>query len=437
MNLKKIESNYCCVVVQLNNFVELSGLDKLQSAIILNNHVIVSKEIKNNDVGLFFPIETKLSNDFLKNNNLYSNKDKNIDVSKKGYFGDTGRVRCQRFQGNKSEGFYIPLNSLSYLLNYDNIIKKLKIGDEFQFIDDIEICRKYSPKQNNQLNKTCVNKTFKKIKKFNKVIDQQFKFHFDTAQFKRNTHKIKPDDIISITYKMHGTSGVTSKILTNKKLNIKNKIAKFFGCDIIDKQYDYIYSSRTVIKNKYDQNKKLENGYYNKDLWGIATEILKPYLLDGMTFYYEIVGYISENKYIQKNFDYSCEPNKFEIYIYRITYINQSNNIIEMPFKQMCEYVSNRGLKHVPIIYYGYAKDYIAEKYDSEESFSKLFLDKLESSITNKKCYMCKNKVPMEGYVIRKDFNLEYESFKLKNYAFLEMETKNLDEDVEDLESAN
>ena len=38
--------------------------------------------------------------------------------------------------------------------------------------------------------------------------------------------------------------------------------------------YDYLYSSRTVIKNQY-YNKRVSNGFYGVDVWKYADEIVK------------------------------------------------------------------------------------------------------------------------------------------------------------------
>ena len=66
-----------------------------------------------------------------------------------------------------------------------------------------------------------------------------------------------------------------------------------------DTKYDYIYSSRKVIKNE-ELNPNAQH-YYKEDIWGIAHEELKPFLQKGMTFYYEIVGFLPNGGSIQKD----------------------------------------------------------------------------------------------------------------------------------------
>lgn len=53
-------------------------------------------------------------------------------------------------------------------------------------------------------------------------------------------------------------------------------------------------------------------------------------------------------------------------------------------------------------------------------------LEKLVSQFNEKDCYMCKNQVPEEGVVIRKEGS-KFEAFKLKSLRFLKKETDDLD----------
>src|SRR5690242_12964449 len=108
--------NYCAVVVQLKDFVDLPNCDNIKGALIFGNHVIVGKDAAVGDVGLFFPAETRLSPGFLGYNNLYRKPEfGNVDPEKKGFFEQHGRVRTVKFRGHKSEGFFIPLASLGYV----------------------------------------------------------------------------------------------------------------------------------------------------------------------------------------------------------------------------------------------------------------------------------------------------------------------------------
>lgn len=282
---------------------------------------------------------------------------------------------------------------------------------------------------------------------------------------------------------IHNTSSISSKILCKKKLNIIEKILVKFGFDINKVFYDNVYSSRKVIKNQFAINKiddvkwllqecwqlikkgKIKKAYgkfkielnfiikkkathfYDEDIWKIANEELSPFIENGMTIYYEIVGYLTNGKMIQKEFDYGCKVGEHKIYIYRITHTNDQGKIYEMSAIQLQEWCISRGLNPVIELYYGYAEDlYLELKTWVGNSISDLelkewrekLLDKLSNDsvrfFMEQDCPYCTYyKVPFEGIVLRKE-KLDIESYKLKCYRFLERETKLLDKGEEDIE---
>lgn len=263
-----------------------------------------------------------------------------------------------------------------------------------------------------------------------------------------STHNFFANNIL-----IHNTSGISSKILCKKKLNSFEKLLKKFGINIIDSEYDYIYSSRKVIKNpNLNPNAK---HYYKDDIWGIADAELRPFLQNGITFYYEIVGYLPDGGMIQKSFDYGyiqpkhdryIEGENYGIYIYRITYTNNEGKVFEFSAKQVQDFCKEKGLKAVPELYYGYAINFTGVmplKQDqnnlyqySIEDWKNHFLTALKSQYNEKNCFMCKNKVPEEGCVVRIE-GTDLEVYKCKSTAFLEFETKQLDKGEIDLESEN
>lgn len=116
--------------------------------------------------------------------------------------------------------------------------------------------------------------------------------------------------------------------MCKQDLDWKQKIAKWLTGEEFNK-YDYLYASRTVIKNQF-YNKNVTPGFYGCDVWAEADKIVKPCLSKGMTAYYEIVGFLPNGGYIQKNYDYGCMPPKegevytpekhFKVRIYRVNY---------------------------------------------------------------------------------------------------------------------
>jgi len=427
MKFKKPKNeNYAATIVVIKNVIELEGCDNIQGTIIFGNHVIIGKDVSVGNKGVFFPAETQLSHEYAYENNLYRHAELNKDKEKKGYIEDNRRIRTMKLRGNKSCGLFMPLSSLATFLDKYQLIEE---GDTFDEINTIPICNKYIVKKKNSQGQ---NKK-KKAKKISKLLDNQFRFHQDTSNLGKNAHKFKSDDLISITYKIHGTSTISSKILCKKKINWFYKLLRFFKVKIVDFEYDNIYSSRKVIKN--DDMNEGKNSFYNVDIWGLANKVLNEYLLDGMTIYAEIVGYLPTGAYIQKPFDYGCKDNTFEVYIYRITYTNSSGNVFEFSWKQLKDWCNDRGLKHVPELFYGPVRD-VLRYGDKFESLADDLIESLRDEYLEQDCWMCKNKVPAEGIVIRKECN-DFEAYKFKSFKFLEFETKKLDKGESDIEEEN
>lgn len=453
MNLNKPKNeNYAAIVVEIKTIIPLEKCDNVQGAIIMGNQVVISKNIKIGDIGLYFPLECQLSKEYLSNNNLYNKPELNVDNTKKGYFDENGRIRCQRFRGHKSEGLFMPLISLEFIdSNFKNnelISTVLNLDDCFDELNGISICSKYVVKTNKTPGQPGSKKT-KSIKKYeSKLVENQFRFHVDTSMLYRNLHRIKPNSLISITYKLHGTSGISSYVLCKRNITKRERIGAFFHniytklvtlgkskYVTLETKYDHIYSSRKVIKNE-ELNPNVQH-YYNEDIWGIAHNELKDYLQKGMTFYYEIVGFLPNGGNIQKDYDYGCEPIKHAIYIYRITSTNVDGKVIEFSAKQVQDFCKKNGLNAVPELYYGYAKDlHITLSKFNEEQFQLEFLNRIKLNYNEKDCYMCSNKVPEEGCVIRIEGN-ELEAYKVKSERFYQRETAQLDKGESNIEDEN
>ena len=156
-----------------------------------------------------------------------------------------------------------------------------------------------------------------------------------------------------------------------------------------------------------------------------------------MTIFAEIVGYLPNGSYIQKNYDYNCQDNEFEIRIYRITNTNVDGKVFEYSARQVKYWCIARGLKSVIEIYYGYAGDLFnklkGKHKKSAFSFERDFLELLQIEYLEKDSIYCQNTVPEEGIVLRVETN-DIEVYKLKSDRFYEYETKELDSGVENIE---
>lgn len=426
-------SNYAATVVKIDNIRKHSNADRLMCTNIFGNNVIVGLNVKEGDVGLYFPIEARIGKDFAVANDLIRRRDENGKPAG-GMFDDNRRVRCQKFRGENSMGFWIPIDSLKK--TFDHLAKStpvVKIGDEFEELDGVEISKKYLIVHSRMPSQGGNGKKKEKEKVKSKLIENQFNFHFDTAQLGKNIHRIKPSDMVSVSLKMHGTSAIAAHVLCKRELSWWENLTKKFGANVNETEYDYLYSSRRVVKN--DRVTKNHNHFYGHDLWTDAGNRFKGRMHKGETVYYEIVGYTPEGKFIQKGYDYGCSYGEYAIYIYRITHTNVDGRVIELPWDYVMHRALELGMQTCPTIYHGRAGNLFEDIAKDDAEWNTKFLERLKSEyVFDQDSEMCKNTVPEEGIVVRIE-KPEVESFKLKAFRFLKHETDQLDTGEIDMES--
>lgn len=432
LTVKENSTNYACSVVEIKELFPIEGADAIVRVVVNGNNVVVPKTTEVGSKMLYFVSGTKLSEDYCRNNNLYEKTEENLDTTKKGFISfKQKRVKAIKLRGVISDGMLMPINSLYSVVSDADF---LKIGDEFTDIDNISICEKYVIPVRNSGNG---NPKQKQPSKVSRLVDNQFYLHVDTNNLRKNMHQIKPDDIIGIHYKKHGTSVVVGNVLVKRVLKWYEKVAKFFGAQILETAYDIVYSSRKVIKNGYLNTNP--NSFYSTDIWGDIAKEIGEKIPKNYTVYGEILGYTSDGGWIQKDFDYGCAVGEHKFYIYRMTVVNSDGNVLELTDKQIEEFCEKNGFLYKDtFIYYGTAKQWLSLQYpngrEQEGNWEDLFLSKLEEKFNEKNCYMCVNKVPEEGIIVRKESSEHYEAYKLKSKRFLLKESEEQEKEVLNLE---
>lgn len=440
LSIKENSKNYVCTVVEINKLFPIENADKIQRCVINGNDVIVSKDVKIGDKMLYFNSGTKLNIDYCKYNNLLTDKEQNKDNTKVGYISHKQfRVKAVKLRGVISDGILLPLNSLCFALNYFD--SDFKAGMEFTDIDNVSICEKYFvPSRNSNPG----GKAPKQPKRINRLVENQFYFHNDTDNLRKNIHKVNPDDIIGIFYKKHGTSIVVGNVLVKKNLKWYEKIAKKLGIQVIDTEYDIIYSSRKVIKNQY-LNEEIGAGYYGEDIWGIVAKEVGHLIPKNWTIYGEILGFTPGGRPIQGKYDYGCNQGEHKFYVYKISIVNPDGKVIYLTDKQIEEWCEKVDLLYKDtFIYYGNIDNLFESKEFTDwnilhrdverDTWQETLLDYLEYKYNEKNCYMCVNKVPEEGIVLRVERAFEYEAYKLKSKRFILMESESQEKEETNLE---
>lgn len=406
--------NYTCTVVQIGKTFPIEGADKIKRTVVNGNDVVIQNSVNEGDVLLYFVSGTKLSPDYCFENNLYDSASENKDTEKRGFISfRQKRVRAIKLRGIISDGMLMPLDSVK--------ATGLKIGDEFNSIDGVVICEKWISPENKKT-ETIKTKQKAKTPKFSKLVENQFLFHNDTSNLRKNMHNISPNDNIGISFKKHGTSICVGNILTKKQLSWQEKVAKWFGVNVVEEVYDIIYSSRKVVKNQYINPEK-GAGFYGEDIWGVVAKEVGHLIPKGFTLYGEVMGYLPSGNYIQKGYDYGCNQGEHKFYVYKISQTNVDGYVTYLSELEIKEFCEKYGLNFADtLLYEGKAKN-LYPQISVDEDWSVNFLAQLEKDYNEKNCYMCVNKQPEEGIIVRKDSLYTYEAYKLKSKRFLLMES--------------
>src|SRR5690606_6307180 len=259
---------YCGYVVKVKELRKHENADRLQIATFFGNDTVVGLDVNVGDLGLYFPTDGRLGEEFAKVNKLTR--------SMGGYLEDDKRhVKSIKLRGEKSDGLYMSIYSLASFTNVHN----LKEGDTITTIGGKLICEKYVPKgkvrkeqpQQKQGKKKEAKETF-----------PFFEQHIDTSQFAYNLGQFKEGDLVYITLKLHGTSQRTAYTIKKKKPNLLQRLLRVKA----KKEWAYISGTRRVTLNNFD------GGFYGSNEFRKQHhDFFKGKLQKGEEVFYEVVGY--------------------------------------------------------------------------------------------------------------------------------------------------
>ncbi len=208
--------NYLCTICRIGEMFPIEGADRLVKAVINGYDIVISKEHKEGDIVVYFPVETSICEQYLSANNLYeigefernsnaeevkeiltkaeSLKDTDIEgksallaeaKTKCGFFNKHGRVRILKLRGQYSQGFVASVDSL---VKFDNSLADVDwesmVDCQFNQVCGVEFCKKYVPAikergEHTRGNQSLWKRRMRKLKRFDRLIDGQFAFHYD------------------------------------------------------------------------------------------------------------------------------------------------------------------------------------------------------------------------------------------------------------------
>lgn len=389
---------YNAYITRIKNLHKHPNADRLQIGECFGNAIVVSMEYEDNQLGIYFPSDGKLSVEFAEANNLLRKKDaegNNIG----GYMDPEKRnVTAIKLRGEKSDGLFLPLKSLESFGD----ITTLNEGDRIDNFNGHLICEKYIPRSNRRSGGASNGNRTRK----NKLpIAPLFSEHADTEQLAYNMSAFKPGDEIEITLKMHGTSQRTGYLPMFKgyKRTFIDKILRREGTPIYD--WGYVSGTRRTVLEDF------EGGYYGSNEFREAhSKFFEGKLNKGEEIYYEVVGFthtgapimsscnnkkLNDKEFVKQYgeetvFSYGCSADGYksvnlgnatevylneqkvgpafnitvktpcpqsDIYVYRMTMTNEDGFTVEYSPDFMRYRCEQMGVKCVPVFWKGYIPD--------------------------------------------------------------------------------
>ncbi len=435
------------LICELKNLSPIEGADSIQQANLFGETVIVPTYHKEGDIGLLFDCETQLSHEFCSANNLYRRAELNADKTKTGFFEDHRRVRPIKLKGVKCSGFWMPVSCLDFTGEHfftEDIAKYL--GVEIDSNNNIPICQKYITKQ------TRASMSKNQGGKAKENLCPTFREHVDTDQALRNLHLIQEGNLVTITEKLHGTSGRCGYLPVKRKKSLFETLLNKFGVNTLDNEYDFIVGSRRVVKRIGEEEREGVQSFYDTDIWSQASECFKGKLNKGETVYFEIVGYLPDGtpimgshsndklkKFLDKDeyiafvqkygntteFSYGCVKGEHKVFVYRITMTNEDGEAYDLTWDQVKRRCERLGIEACPELTRFIAYDFDKDTYESEIN-----------NFTNNDSWIFKQHLK-EGIIVRIDNGANTPIFlKNKSYAFKCLEGIVKDSDTVDVEES-
>lgn len=347
------------IIARLTNVRKHSNADRLQCATVLGNQIVVGMDNVEDELGIYFDSNLQLSEEFATANDLIRRKDANGNPAG-GMFDVNRKVRTQRFRGEISDGFWIPLSALDFVKGKPALTE----GLEFNELGGIPICNKYiipgtktqkpPGAKKNRVAKTSV----------------MFREHFDTEHFGKHLFDLDLRDRIVVTEKLHGTSGRVGHVLVEKDLSVFARfLSKFFPIE--KKEWRYLNGTRRVV---LDETTGVQ--YHDPSIREMALNFFKGNLRKGESVYFEIVGYETSGAFIMPSVDikkmndkeftnrwklhgntnmaytYGCEPKKSAVYVYRITNTDVDGHSVDLSWDDVKTRCGELDVNYVPELSY-------------------------------------------------------------------------------------
>lgn len=334
--------------------------DKIQLGTCLGYQVVVGLDVPSGTLGILFPADGQLSEEYCRANDLVSRIDENGNKAG-GFFCEKRRVRAQKFRGEKSEAYWAPLSSLYAMKGGIGKVSDVAEGDAFTEWEGIPLCCRYeTPATRRQRENTKLQGPAKRGETL------QFRKHFETDQLRFNLQRIPVGALVVITEKLHGTSHRVGRVLERapegRLLQLWNRYAPRRWRTAPSRTWSTLHGSRNVI---------LEGGqdiFHGGGFRQKATAGLEERLRKGEVLYGEIVGYSSgttpimaphdlgklRDKELSKRYPspmvyrYGVPVGDAKFFVYRIVQTTEDGDQVELSWAAVKQRCAELGVAHVP-----------------------------------------------------------------------------------------
>lgn len=182
---KHYDVNYLAKIVNIQHFENHPNpeVTRLKLAPIGGYRVVVDINSKPGFY-VYFPTLSQINPDFLRYASLFRDTTLNANPEKKGFFEKNGKVTAIKLKGQVSEGFLIEFEVFNNWL-IDSVNKTVKPieDEEFDCIEDEDktfwVNKKYIAQPQTHCNSTRSGHREKKPKGISRLVDGQFRFHYD------------------------------------------------------------------------------------------------------------------------------------------------------------------------------------------------------------------------------------------------------------------
>jgi len=154
-----------------------------------------------------------------------------------GFFNKYGRVRCITLKNTPSFGFLFEIDSMA---KFNPGIKDVNLEEylnqDFDTVDGVLFVKAYVPPvKPENVRKSRDAKRNKKLSRFDRLVEGEFSYHYDTTSLAKNMSLMDPDKDVTISVKVHGC--VEKSTIVNTKefgdLTIGEIVDNKINCHIL------------------------------------------------------------------------------------------------------------------------------------------------------------------------------------------------------------